>query len=184
MNRLPEFWVAKIFQRLTGVYGAQFRAKFSHVENGVDVGIAMAMEAWATELAGFADRPEAIAYALDHLPQDHAPNAIEFYEACRRCPKKEPEKLEYKPSADDIARHKEMAHKAAESVKPREFDGLLWAKKPRSQKAMDVIADAKKHARRFPALASVFDFLVKNKIANEAGKLLHRWDGQSWVKCR
>lgn len=184
MSKLPAEWVTRIFQRLTGVYGSQFRAKYSHVENGVDVGIAMAAEAWAVELGDFSQHPEAISYALDHLPKDHAPNAVEFLDACRRCPRKEEKltRIEYKPTAEDAARAKEMAAKAAETVKPKEFDGLLWAKKPKSQKAMDAIAAAKKHASRFPALAAVFDYLVKEGIANEAGKLLHRWDGVRWVK--
>lgn len=184
MSKLPAEWVTRIFQRLTGVYGAQFRSKYSHVENGIDIGIAMAAEAWAAELGDFANRPEAISYALDHLPKDHAPNAIEFLDACKRCPRKEENhvRLEYKPTAEDKARQKEMAHKATAAVKPKEFDGLLWAKKPKSQKAMDFIADGKKHANRFPALAEVFDYLVKEGIANELGKLLYRWDGVQWVK--
>ena len=184
MSKLPAEWVMRIFQRLTGVYGSQFRAKYSHVENGIDIGIAMAAEAWANELGDFVNRPEAISYALDHLPKDHAPNAIEFLDACKRCPRKEENhvRLEYKPTAEDKARQKEMAHKATAAVKPKEFDGLLWAKKPKSQKAMDFIADGKKHANRFPALAEVFDYLVKEGIANELGKLLYRWDGVQWVK--
>lgn len=184
MSKLPAEWVTRIFQRLTGVYGSQFRAKYSHVENGIDIGIAMAAEAWANELGDFVNRPEAISYALDHLPKDHAPNAIEFLDACKRCPRKEEAvaRIEYKPTAEDMARQKEMAHKATAAVKPKEFDGLAWAKKPKSQKAMDYIADGKKHANRFPALADVFDYLVKEGIANEAGKLLYRWDGMEWVR--
>lgn len=182
MSKLPAEWVTRIFQRLTGVYGSQFRAKYSHVENGIDIGIAMAAEAWANELGDFVNRPEAISYALDHLPKDHAPNAIEFLDACKRCPRKEENhvRLEYKPTAEDKARQKEMAHKATAAVRPKEFDGLLWAKKPKSQKAMDFIADGKKHANRFPALAAVFDRLLADGICNEQGKLLKRWDG-GWV---
>ncbi len=183
MSRLPDAWVTKIFQRLTGVYGAQFRSKYSQVEGGVDVGLAMAAEAWATELGDFSSRPEAIAYGLDHLPKDHAPNAIEFLDACKRCPRKEDEhvRLEYKPTAEDIARQKEMAHKAAQAVRPREFDGLLWARYPASQKAMDFLSDAKKNASRFPALAEIYDQHVRDGIANEFGKLLKRWDHGQWV---
>ena len=184
MSRLPDAWVTKIFQRLNGIYGAQFRSKYSQIENGIDVGIALAADAWASELGDMVNRPEAIAYALDHLPTDHAPNAIQFLDACKRCPRKEENhvRIEYKPTAEDMARQKEMAHKVSQAVKPKEFDGLLWAKKPKSQKAMDMISDSKKNASRFPALAGVYDYLLENQICNEHGKLLHRWDGLAWVK--
>lgn len=182
MSRLPDAWVSRIFQSLTGIYGAQFRSKFSQLENGVDVGIAMAAQSWAKELGNFADKPEAISYALDHLPTDHAPNALEFRDICRRAPQKQVQQVEYKPTAEDRERQREMSHKATQAVARKDFDGLLWAKKPKSQRAMDFVSDAKKHAGRFPALAAVYDFLLENKICNEAGKLLHRWDGQNWVK--
>lgn len=184
MKNLPESWVAKIFSELSGLYGAQFRSKFSQIENGVDVGIKMAMVAWSKELGGFVDHPDAIAYALNHLPTEHAPNALEFRDICRRAPRKSEAvaAIEYKPTAEDITRQRELSHKVAEAVRPKEFDGLLWAKRPKSQKAMDFIADGKKHASRFHALAEVFDQLVMDGIANESGKLLHRWDGVAWVK--
>lgn len=181
---LPATWIDRIFNRLIGIYGAQFKSKFSVVENGVDVGVANAKETWAGELATFRDWPEAIAYALDHLPAEHAPNALEFRDICRRAPRKSEAvaMVEYKPTAEDVARHREMSRKASEAVKPKEFDGLLWAKRPKSQVAMNAIFDAKKNHRRFPALAAIFDQLVADGVANDAGKLLKRWDGVSWVK--
>lgn len=174
--------IDRIFQRLTGIYGSQFTAKFRQIVDGVDEGTANAKTAWAKELGNFSDKLEAIGYALDHLPTDHAPNALEFRDICRRAPQKQVQQVEYKPTAEDRERQREMSHKATEAVTRKEFDGLLWAKKPKSQIAMDAVADAKKHASRFPALAAVYDFLIENKICNEAGKLLHRWDGQNWVK--
>lgn len=176
-------WIDRIFDRLMGIYGAQFRAKFSSVIDGVDVGLENAKETWADELATFSDWPEAIGYALDHLPTDHAPNALEFRDICRRAPRKSEAValVEYKPTAEDKERHREMSHRAAEAVKPKEFDGLLWAKRPKSQVALNAIFDAKKNARRFPALAAIFDQLVSDGVANEAGKLLRRWDGICWV---
>ena len=182
MSRLPDAWVSKIFQSLTGIYGAQFRSKFSQLENGVDIGIAMAAQAWAKELGNYHDKPEAIAYALEHLPVDHAPNALEFRDICRRAPQKEVAQIEHVLTAEDKARHREMSHKAAEAVKPKEFDGLLWAKRPKSQVAMNAIYDAKKHANRYPAIAAIFDQLVADGVANSTGALLKRWDGCQWVK--
>lgn len=174
--------IDRIFVRLTGIYGSQFTSKFRHVEGGVDVGMANAKETWAHELRNFGDKLESIAYALDHLPTDHAPNAIEFRDICRRAPAKVIEqRLEYKPTAEDIARNREMSHKAAEAVKPKEFDGLMWAKRPKSQIAMNALYDAKKNHRRLPALAAIFDQHVSNGVASESGKLLKRWDGIAWV---
>lgn len=174
--------IDRIFQRLTGIYGSQFTAKFKQIVDGIDEGTANAKTAWAKELGNFSDKLEAIGYALDHLPTDHAPNALEFRDICRRAPQKQAPQVEYKQTAEDKERHREMSHKARQAVARKDFDGLLWAKKPKSQRAMDFVSDAKKHAGRFPALAAVYDFLLENKICNEAGKLLHRWDGQNWVK--
>jgi len=182
---LPTQWIERIFAKLQGAYGYGFTSKFATgMVNGVDSGIENAKLVWAEEPGTASDLPEAIGYALKHLPSEKAPNVFEFRDACRRAPRKSEAvaAIEYKPTAEDVERHKEMAHKAAEAVRPKEFDGLLWAKKPKSQKAMDAIADAKKNARHFPALAAVFDRLVNDGVANEAGKLLYRWDGIAWVK--
>lgn len=180
---LPEKWIERIFARLQGIYGAQFTSKFSRMDQGVDVGMLNAKSTWADELGNFSDKPEAIAYALDHLPTDHAPNALEFRDICRRAPAKEIEqRIEYKPTAEDTARHREMSRKAADAVKAPVFDGLLWAKRPKSQVAMSALYDAKKNQGRFPALAAIFDQHVRDGIASEAGKILARWDGLAWVK--
>lgn len=179
---LRDEWIDRIFQRLTGIYGSQFTAKFKQIVEGVDEGTANAKDVWAKELGNFGDKPEAIAYALDHLPTEHAPNALEFRDICRRAPRKEAPQVEYKPTAEDKERHREMSHKATAAVKQKEFDGLLWAKRPKSQVALNAVYDAKKHANRLPALAAVFDKLVQDGIATETGALIKRWDGCQWVK--
>lgn len=106
-NRLPDLWVAKIFDRLLGVYGNQFAAKFSRIENGVDVGILGAKQVWAEELAGFAGDPDAIAYALRNLPADFPPNAIQFVALCRRSPPRDCARIEYKVIEADPERTRE-----------------------------------------------------------------------------
>ena len=179
---LREEWIDRIFQRLTGIYGSQFTAKFKQIVDGVDEGTANAKDVWAKELGNFGDKPEAIAYALDHLPTEHAPNALEFRDICRRAPRKEAAQIEYTPTVEEKARFREMSHKAAAAVKQKEFDGLLWAKRPKSQVALNAVYDAKKHSNRFPALAAVFDQLVSDGVASSTGALLKRWDGCQWVK--
>lgn len=179
---LPSQWTDRIFTRLQGIYGQQFTGKFSRMDQGMDIGMLNAKEVWAKELGNFATWPEAISYALEHLPPDHAPNALEFRDICRRAPRKEAvAAIEYHPTAEDVARHREMAHKATAAVKQKEFDGLLWAKRPKSQVAMNALYDAKKNHRRFPALAEIFDQHVRDGIANTEGKILKRWDGLRWV---
>lgn len=179
---LRDEWIDRIFQRLTGIYGSQFTAKFKQIVDGIDEGTANAKGVWAKELGNFADKPEAIAYALDHLPTEHAPNALEFRDICRRAPAKQVAEIAYVPTAEDKARHREMSHKAAEAVQQKEFDGLLWAKYPKSQVALNAVYDAKKHANRFPALAAVFDSLVEQGVCSESGNLIKRWADGQWVR--
>lgn len=180
---LPERWVAKIFQAMQGNYGTRFLNQWKTgqtLPDGSDAGVKNAMAFWGDKLAGFADQPERIARVLDALPGD-PPSLPQFAELCRQVPAKAAPAIQYKPSAEDQIRHREMAEAAAKAAKKPEFDGLMWAKCPKSQKAMDMVADAKKHASRFPALAAIFDQLVEDGIASEAGKLLKRFDGVSFV---
>lgn len=185
---LPDNWTEKIFQILLGTYGAQFRAKYSqvikdHVLNvDRDVGMEMAKKAWSKELAGFDERPECIAYALDNLPSARAPNAIEFRDLCRKAPKKEAPQIDYKPTAEDLEKAKEFARKAEKIMRQPDRDDLECWKRPRSQFVADNLFDAKKKARAYPSLARIFDQLVKDGRITESGKLLYRWDGAAWLK--
>lgn len=104
---LPSAWVEKIFARLQGVYGREFTGQFSTgLVNGIDAGIENAKAVWADELAGFAKWPEAIGYALEHLPE-RVPNCIKFKELCRNAPRPEPLKLEHKLTEEQMAANKE-----------------------------------------------------------------------------
>ena len=69
-----------------------------------------------------------------------------------------------------------LSKRAVDAVKKPSYDGLLWAKKPKSQMAMNMVADGKKNSSRFPALAKVFDQLVIDGVCSTEGKLIHRWD--------
>lgn len=174
--------VDRIFARLLGVYGTQFSSKFSRIDNGVDVGLLNAKSVWSEELGGFHDSLESIAWALKHLSPDFAPNAIEFRELCRRAPRKEVRALQYTPTAEDNERHREMAHRAAQAVNAPLPDDLLWARRPKSQKAMDSISDARKQPGQFGALAAIFEQHLADGVCDELGKLLKRWNGLEWEK--
>jgi len=73
--------------------------------NGVDAGLENAKATWAEELGSFVKWPEAIAYALEHLPE-RVPNCIKFKELCRNAPRPEPMKLEHKLTEEQMAANK------------------------------------------------------------------------------
>lgn len=179
--KLPEQWVSRIFMRLSGIYGAQFRSKFSQMENGVDNGLRIALETWAEELGNFADKPEAIGYALQNLPSDHCPNAREFLELCRRAPKKEAPAITYTPSPEDEAKARAAIAKAAADLKPK-FEGGIdrhWATHPRSELHLRFIFDAAKNDSRFrPCVAE----MIEQGICTPEGRLQKKYAAGEWVR--
>ena len=58
------------------------------------------------------------------------------------------------------------------------LDPLLWAKKPRSQTALDFM---RMGAARNTALMEILQRNVADGICTDDGKLLRRWDGSQWV---
>ena len=83
---LPTAWIEKIFTRLHGIYGREFWLQYATgAVDGCDPGVENAKIAWAEALGMFADRPEAIAYALQHLP-GRCPNSIQFRDICKAAP--------------------------------------------------------------------------------------------------
>ena len=103
---LPNSWVEKIFARMQGIYGRDFTGQYSTgMVNGIDAGLENAKATWAEELGGFVKWPEAIAYALEHLPE-RVPNCIKFKEICRMAPRPEPMKLEHKLTEEQMAANK------------------------------------------------------------------------------
>lgn len=104
---LPSAWVEKLFARLQGFYGREFTGQFSTgLVNGVDAGLENAKEVWAEELGGFADHPEAIAYALRNLP-DRSPNVAVFRQLCRQAPRNGSLQLEHKETPEEREKNKQ-----------------------------------------------------------------------------
>lgn len=97
---LPIAWIEKIFARMAMGYGRRFLAQW----DGQDLGPVKQM--WAEELAGFQDMPEAISYALAHLPSDEPPTVFKFREICRRAPRKELMKISNDPTVTEEQRQK------------------------------------------------------------------------------
>lgn len=118
-QQLPSAWVEKIFARMQGVYGREFLGQYgTGMVNGIDAGIENAKIVWAEELGSFVKWPEAIAYALEHLPE-RVPNCIKFKELCRNAPRPEPVKLEYKLTDEQLAENKARVKKMMEELRQK-----------------------------------------------------------------
>lgn len=75
---LPQSWVDALFARLSVRYGAAFLHQYGDADPE-------AVKAdWAEALGGI--RGDAIAYALQYLPADRPPTALQFRDACLRAP--------------------------------------------------------------------------------------------------
>ena len=71
--------IDRLFERLSATYGREWFDKWAGLEP-------QAVKAlWGHELAPFADRLDAIAWALENLPE-RCPNAIQFRALCRQAP--------------------------------------------------------------------------------------------------
>lgn len=115
-HHLPEGWVDRLFFRLQGVYGRDFTSQFMLMDSaGNDIGLTNAKQVWSEELGGFAEYPEAIAYALENLPE-RMPNVIQFREICRKAPRKGYNALEYKLTDEDKEHAKEQLKRLKEML--------------------------------------------------------------------
>lgn len=102
---LPMPWVDSIFARLGVTYGRDFLGRW----DGFD--LQAIKDDWAEKLAGFTRHPDAIAYALQHLPVK-APTVVEFCAIARRAPAAPAPRLPA-PAADPDRVHAELAKLAA-----------------------------------------------------------------------
>lgn len=84
---LDSRWVDAIHSRLLVRYGALWLNQWS----GVPPELVKAD--WAAELAPFAEMPEAIKHALEHLPDDKPPTVAQFRRLCVQSPRALPPQL-------------------------------------------------------------------------------------------
>lgn len=120
---LPTPWVDRIFDKLTLIYGQAFLRRWQ------DIDLNAVKSDWAHELAGFAQHPRAIAFALENLPIDKPPTVLEFRAMARRVPAAEVPRLEAPPAdpervAKELAKLAPMRQQMAPTV-----DRLAWAKR-------------------------------------------------------
>jgi hypothetical protein len=77
---LPASWVDSLFTKLSLAYGAAFMRQWP------DADPELIKADWANVLAGFKPFPDAIRFALDNLPPDRPPTALQFRALCRSAP--------------------------------------------------------------------------------------------------
>ena len=123
-SALPDAWVGKIFDHMSGLYGS----KFADLWNGSNV--ESVRRTWAVKLAGFADMPKAIKEALDALDsKPYPPTLPEFIALCREAGRRHAEPLaaiEYKPTPEEQQKADEMIRKAAKSITTDKRDHRAW----------------------------------------------------------
>lgn len=165
---LPITWIDRIFQKLAIAYGRDFMHKWEGIPADE------VKDDWAHTLAGFTERPEAIMYALQNLPDGKAPTAMEFRALCRNAPRNEKPALPEPPV--DRVKLAEVSQKAKELVtKPKDF--LDWARHPRSQYALNLINRA-----IYEEDSRFIDILIDLKKAGvvDGVVLKKRWNGYGW----
>lgn len=141
---LPTPWVDRIFDKLTLTYGQSFLRRWA------DIDMNAVKSDWAHELAGFAQHPRAIAWALQNLPHERPPTVLEFRALARKTPPEVTPRIEA-PKADPSRVAAELA-KLAPVLKDRP------------------IIDRKDWARRIVARADAGDLVtpICLRFANEA----------------
>ena len=114
-NVLPDAWIGRIFDHMSGLYGS----KFSDLWRGSDLNTVRRL--WAEKLAGFADMPKAIKEALDALDsKPYPPTLPEFLALCREAGLRKQgdvKKLSYMPTAEEIQRGEEILRQAEMAIR-------------------------------------------------------------------
>jgi hypothetical protein len=149
-------WIDRIHARILVRYGAAWIRMWDGVEPE-------AVKAdWAQVLAGLS--PESIAHALDNLPPDRPPTALQFRDLCRSAPSKAPALTYERPKpnperlAEVLARLDRKADPARETLarlRALRDAGTLSA----AQRAFLQQAEAGMHA---PSVEQIGDFVPIN----------------------
>lgn len=121
---LPTKVVDRLFERLAATYGRQWSNLWA------DTPVNDVKSSWAYELSGFSAKLEALAWALEHLPEN-APNVIQFRNLARQAPAADVPRLA--EPAVDMQRVKAaltvLQSLTNPPLKEEKFDGLKWAKR-------------------------------------------------------
>ncbi|WP_028997099.1 hypothetical protein [Azohydromonas australica] len=117
MSPRAEF-IEAIFHRLTLRYGRAFLARWEAVP------VDEVKADWRRELANFAERPEAIEYALALVDPAEPPTAAQFRDLCSTAPAPAFRAL---PQAKQAQRAAEVRRKCLRPVMPRIGRDVRWA---------------------------------------------------------
>lgn len=119
---LPTKAIDRLFERLAATYTTQWVRQFDFVP------LADVKTVWAHELSVFSGRLDALAWALENLPQK-CPNAIEFKALCRQSPRPAEQQLPA-PKADPARVAAELSKLATVVKRPSAggIDHKAWAK--------------------------------------------------------
>lgn len=118
---LPTAVIDRLFQRLSATYGASWTRGMG------DAPISDVKSAWGHELQGFARNLDALAWALENLPE-RSPNVIEFRNLARRAPVAETPRLP-EPPADPERIKAELAKLGPALRAPVQRSNLDWARR-------------------------------------------------------
>ena len=121
---LPVRAVERLFERFLATYGTEFSNKWGGAP------ISDVKSVWADELSGFANRLDAVAWALQNLPE-RVPNAVQFKALCRMAPAPAAKALPAPPPASPERVSAEMAKLGAvkERVLTSQSVGREWVAK-------------------------------------------------------
>lgn len=120
---LPAQWTDRIFDKLTMTYGQAFLRRWQ------DIDINAVKSDWAHELAGFAQHPRSIAWALQNLPADKPPTVLEFRAIARKAPAEDVPRIEPSPAGlERIASEIARLTPTKEALKRGRVDHKAWAK--------------------------------------------------------
>lgn len=121
---LPDSWIAKIFDHMSGLYGS----KFADLWNGSSMETVQRL--WAEKLGGFKSMPGAIKEALDALDSKPFPPTLpEFLSMCREAGRRHSapvQALGYTPTPEEQARAAEIIAKAADRMTESRRDYRAW----------------------------------------------------------
>ena len=110
---MPERWIERVFGEMEALYGARFHDAW----RGTNLAAVKAM--WAQKLAGFAEDPRRIRFALNALDDKPFPPTLpEFVALCRQAPRQEVPALPEPTIEPEVAaaRAQEIREKAVSAI--------------------------------------------------------------------
>lgn len=169
-SALPDAWIDRLFDRLEASYGSKWLNMWGNTN------LSNVKALWAEKLAGFAENPKALGYALDCLDEHPFPPTLpEFLALCRKAP--QPERVAIAAPPADPQKAASFAKEAKAKTEAKK-DMIGWARRPKSERAFNELVLLAKTDRQF---TEILETLIQaGHVAN--GFLVNRWDGSSWVK--